>query len=305
MLQDANLFSFNARKQGITFAQEIEGVLYDGYLLGDRLRIQQIIGNALSNSIKFTDDGGVTLRVQQAEDTSSRVLLNFEVEDTGCGIDEAALPRLFTPFRQAGSSTQRHYGGTGLGLVIAKSLAQMMGGTVTLSSVLGKGTLLKICIPFEKTPISDSNTDLSVTAAETSRRTDVLYRRREEIRILLAEDNDLVREILTRTLKRKGFQVVGVTDGEAAVVAAETSNFDCILMDGQMPRLDGYEATKRIRNSLIPSARNVKIIAITASAIQDDRERYLSVGMNGFLTKPVRNIALEQAIFDALGAVPE
>lgn len=133
MLQDANLFSFNARKQGITFAQEIEGVLYDGYLLGDRLRIQQIIGNALSNSIKFTDDGGVTLRVQQAEDTSSRVLLNFEVEDTGCGIDEAALPRLFTPFRRV-SFLLGFMDSTMTNFSSGKPVLRLRGTTVALDS---------------------------------------------------------------------------------------------------------------------------------------------------------------------------
>ncbi|ORY89097.1 hypothetical protein BCR35DRAFT_350593 [Leucosporidium creatinivorum] len=300
-IADARLFSIHAHRKNLNFVEDI-GRFYEATVLGDRLRLRQILSNALSNSIKFTANGAIILRVRQEKETEDQIFVLFEVEDTGCGIQEHVLPTLFQPFRQADASTARQYGGTGLGLVITKNLVELMGGTIKLTSTFGKGTTMTVRVPFKKAPfangadISRSSTPALDLSGRDGRPN------REDVRILLAEDNDLIREIVTKLIRNMKFQVDAVEDGAAAVAAANSKRYDIILMDGQMPGLDGYEATAQLRQSSDPAIRDLRIIALTASAIQGDKERCLEAGMDGYLAKPVRTKDLEAAIWEQLAA---
>ncbi|KAL8292963.1 hypothetical protein RQP46_000657 [Phenoliferia psychrophenolica] len=185
LLRDANLFSFNARKRGLTFEQVNVNPLYEGELLGDRLRFSQILANALSNAVKFTSVGGIIFRVEQAAESPSQVLLTFVIEDSGCGIPPHVLPTLFQPFKQADASTARTFGGSGLGLVIAKNLVKLFEGTITLESTVGVGSTVTIHIPMTKAPKAPINSLppllLKKPASRPSRRPEIVH-------ILVADD---------------------------------------------------------------------------------------------------------------------
>ncbi|KPV73466.1 uncharacterized protein RHOBADRAFT_54689 [Rhodotorula graminis WP1] len=312
-LADARLFGVIAQKKGLEFDEQID-IAYKGVLLGDRLRLRQVLANAIGNSIKFTRDGKVTLMVQQIGEDEERVMVRFIVADTGVGIDSDVLPTLFRPFKQASAGTAREYGGSGLGLTIAKNLVEMMGGTIELASKLGEGSRMTITIPFNKAPPGSTTSLADLTAdprangsaggAQSPVRpteestVEIRSRRRpEDVRILLAEDNDLICEILTRTLRRARFVVDAVDNGQKAVEQVERQEYSVVIMDGQMPGVDGYEATARIRRSHNPRVRNLRIIALTASAIAGDRERCLEAGMSTYLAKPVRAKELEATIW--------
>ncbi|GAA5859356.1 hypothetical protein JCM1840_004577 [Sporobolomyces johnsonii] len=302
---DARLFSVAAQKKGIAFVEDI-GEYYEGPLLGDRLRLRQVLANALSNAVKFTREGSITLSLRQTRETDTQIWLELAVDDTGCGIDESILPTLFVPFRQADASTARQYGGSGLGLVIAKNLVELMSGTVSLTSRVGHGTRMTISLPLSKAPLKEAPVGLTrsvPTAQQTkteSRIAEVKLRRRaQDVRVLLAEDNELIREIVTRTLRGRKFHIDAVEDGHQCVERVhQEPYYDVILMDGQMPRLDGYEATKLIRQDPDPRIRNVRIIALTASAIQGDRERCIQAGMSTYASKPIRAKDLEAIIWE-------
>ncbi|GEM10368.1 histidine kinase [Rhodotorula toruloides] len=310
-LADARLFAIIAQKKGLDFVEDV-GDFYGGTLLADRLRLRQVLANALSNAVKFTKDGSVTLQCRQLSEDDTRIVVRFEIVDTGVGIDSTVLPTLFHPFRQADASTAREYGGSGLGLTIAKKLVELMGGSIRLESTLGQGSRMTITIPLQKAPfvdVVDFGTPLSLpaeTPAEAKRLAqseEVVKkarksRRPEDVRILLAEDNELIREIVTRTLRKKRFVVDAVVDGRQCVEQVQRERYDCVLMDGQMPGLDGYHASQLIRQSPDLSIRRLRIIALTASAIAGDRERCLGAGMNAYLAKPVRAAELEAAIWE-------
>ncbi|GAA6006577.1 uncharacterized protein JCM10292_005995 [Rhodotorula paludigena] len=310
-LMDARLFSVIAQKKGLEFVEDF-GETYEGTLLGDRLRLRQVLVNALGNSVKFTREGSVTLRCHQLFEDDSRVVIRFVVDDTGVGIGADVLPTLFRPFKQASAGTAREYGGSGLGLTIAKNLVELMGGTIGLTSQLGKGSRMTITIPFTKAPLSDvvdfvgtvrpllpgdtagaSEVQQFERGVERERKT----RRPEDVRILLAEDNELIREIVTRTLRKARFVVDAVEDGRRCIEQVQKEDYNVVLMDGQMPGMDGYEATKTLRASHDARIRNLRIIALTASAIAGDRERCIESGMNSYLAKPVRAKELEAAIW--------
>ncbi|KAJ8293216.1 Hybrid signal transduction histidine kinase K [Rhodotorula toruloides] len=311
-LADARLFSIIAQKKGLEFVEDVSE-FYGGTLLADRLRLRQVLANALSNAVKFTKEGSVTLRCRQLSEDDTRIVVRFEIVDTGVGIDSTVLPTLFHPFRQADASTAREYGGSGLGLTIAKKLVELMGGNIALDSTLGQGSRMTITIPLQKAPLADVVDFVGTTQplpAETPAEAKRLAkseevvkkvrksRRPEDVRILLAEDNELIREIVTRTLRKKRFVVDAVADGRQCVEQVQRERYDCVLMDGQMPGLDGYRASQLIRQSPDPAIHRLRIIALTASAIAGDRERCLSAGMNAYLAKPVRAAELEAAIWE-------
>ncbi|GAA5954653.1 hypothetical protein JCM21900_006093 [Sporobolomyces salmonicolor] len=303
---DARLFSVAAQKKGIDFFEDISAY-YEGPVLGDRLRLRQVLANALSNAVKFTAKGSITLSIRQTRESVSQIWLEFVVQDTGCGIDESILPTLFVPFRQADASTARQYGGSGLGLVIAKNLVELMSGTVSLTSRVGHGTRMAISLPLSKAPLVDGQASVGPTRpistaqqGKTERKVAEprMCRRAEDVRVLLAEDNELVREIVTRTLRGRKFHIDAVEDGHQCIKRVHQEPYDVILMDGQMPRLDGYQATKLIRQDPDPRIRNVRIIALTASAIQGDRERCIAAGMSTYASKPIRAKDLEAIIWE-------
>ncbi|GAA5823991.1 hypothetical protein JCM11251_003371 [Rhodosporidiobolus azoricus] len=311
-LSDARLFSVIVQKKGLEFKEDI-GDFYEGTLLGDRLRLRQILVNALGNANKFTSEGSITLRLRQMSESDSAVVVQFVVEDTGIGIAKDVLPTLFFPFRQADASTARRFGGSGLGLTIAKKLVELMGGTISLTSPgKGHGTRMEITVPLAKAPLLDvrdfvgtphpvratSQAQAQAIAQQDESVEEVRKRRKpEEVRILLSEDNELIREILIRTLRARNFQIDAVEDGLQCLEQVEKERYDVLLMDGQMPNMDGYEATKAIRQHPDPRIRKSRIIALTASAIAGDKERCLASGMSSYLSKPVRAKELEAAIW--------
>lgn len=246
------------------------------FLNGDPNRLRQVLDNLLNNAIKFTEKGDVSVSVKKAACTEEYVELRFEVSDTGIGIDAQDMDRLFKSFGQVESSFTRKFGGTGLGLSISKQLVEMMGGTIWAKSEKGKGSVFSFTLVFK----------MGSKPAEKTPQLPVISKTAHSLHILVAEDDHVNQIILKRMLKEKGHIVDTAENGIEVLSIHGKKQYDVILMDIQMPEMDGIEATRRIRERE-GSTRHTAIIAFTAFALQGDRERFLAMGMDDYVSKPV------------------
>lgn len=249
-------------------------------LIGDPTRINQILINLAGNAIKFTDKGHVDIVVKQEKKEGKKVWLKFYVIDTGIGISQDYIDKIFDSFTQAGSDVARKFGGTGLGLTITKQLVTLMNGEVQVSSELGKGTTFSVTLPLEESEMQHEVQKLNVMD-------DASMKRLNGAKLLLVEDNEFNRMVAEDTLKEilPGSTIDIAVNGEEALKRVQQQNYDIVLMDIQMPVMDGLTATKKIR-ALSGAEKDVRIIAMTANVLQEDVHQYLAAGMNAYVSKP-------------------
>ncbi len=270
-----------ASAKGLTL--QLEGLSQVPWqVYGDPTRLKQVLHNIIANAIKFTDQGSVEVRVSMKDGINGMVVIIFDVVDMGIGISPEQIGRLFQPFSQADASTTRRYGGTGLGLAIVKRLVELMGGEITVRSTPGVGSCFQVSLPFKEAPVTTEAPE------KTGPRQYTEYTARpvNPLRILLAEDNAINQRLVRTMLQKQGHVISVASNGKEAVSAVETSEFDAVLMDMQMPEMDGEEATAIIRQMVPPKCR-LPIIALTADVMVEHRERYLAAGVNDLVPKPI------------------
>ena len=257
-------------------------------VLGDHTRLTQIIINLTGNAIKFTSNGSVQVHAKVRELTDEITLLEFSIKDTGIGIPADKLEHIFERFRQADSQTTRKYGGTGLGLSIAKQLVELQGGTLSVVSELKKGSVFSFCIPYKK------STRAALAASE---KIEKKYDMKDlcKLKILLAEDNQLNVKLILSLFSENNLKLQVAENGSVAIEKLKENKFDIILMDMEMPVMNGYEAATIIRKEL---NNNIPIIAMTAHAMAGERERCLSLGMNDYISKPINANLLFEKMYD-------
>jgi CheY-like chemotaxis protein/anti-sigma regulatory factor (Ser/Thr protein kinase) len=258
---------------------------------GDPQRLRQILINLIGNAIKFTERGEINVKVVELSRNADQVCLQFCVSDTGIGISPAKQRQLFQAFSQADTSVTRTYGGTGLGLVISKQLVEQMGGSIELKSQEGVGSSFLFTVML-------GITDL-VGVRNSEPHPIQLFNNPEfqnlpGARVLLVEDNEINRIVLKELLEKQGIQVQIAENGVEALNNLEHNGYDCVLMDVQMPIMDGFQATRRLKE--ISTLKDIPVIAMTANAMQQDRQKCLEVGMVDFISKPILPLTLYQVL---------
>lgn len=281
-------FKLTASKRGIELnAKYGRGV--PKQLIGDPSRLTQILNNLLSNALKFTKEGSVELNIKLLDEKEDTIRLQLYVKDTGIGIEPDRVESIFESFTQENTTTQRLYGGTGLGLTISKELTELQGGKIWAESEIGKGSTFFVELDFGKVEETEaSDEDEQLVSQEVSL---------EGIKVLLVEDNIVNQKVMQRYLERWNIGLFLADDGQQAIEILKKQNFDIILMDLQMPIMDGYETASIIRKMDDPVKRNIPIVALTAAALKEVKEQVFAVGMNDYITKPF-NPAELQSMFD-------
>ncbi len=306
-------FAIRAQEKGIRLGFRVEDEVPSS-LRGDPARLGQVLLNLIGNAVKFTERGEVLVQVTKESDTGSGVILRFEVRDTGIGISPEVQKALFSPFTQADGSTTRKYGGTGLGLAICKQLVEMMQGHIGVRSTCGAGAAFWFTAGLEKQTVRPADAVLAAPGQDRPCATP------PPLRVLIAEDNVVNQLVVKRCLETLGYSPDVVENGFAVLEAVKRNTYDLILMDCQMPEMDGYEATRQIRlaekggllgekgagsiGCCCPSeCQAVRIVAVTASAMPGDRERCIAAGMDDHIAKPLDFDELKRVLGDTKRAV--
>jgi signal transduction histidine kinase/CheY-like chemotaxis protein len=278
-----------ARGKGVKLSSRVSHDIPE-ILEGDSQRLRQVLNNLIVNAIKFTSEGEISVIVSRSETSSAdeeTIWLDFQVHDTGIGIPEDRIKDLFEEFSQIGKPFSREYGGSGLGLAISKEIVEKMGGTIGVEAQEGKGSLFHFSVPFKtiaENSLAINPAKSEIPSAELTKKADF---ESNPIKVLLAEDDLINQKVMTTILARKGYLVSAVSDGFEAVREAASGNFDCILMDIRMPNMDGLAATRDIRENQNPANPPTRIIGVSASPFEEEREKCLNAGMDDYLSKPV------------------
>ncbi len=290
----SNLSALSTSTKGLDFVHRTDDRV-PRYIIGDPYRLAQILTNLVGNAVKFTEHGQVTLTTTVVDFDTPSAALRFGVSDTGIGIEPADQKHLFSPFTQADGSTTRKYGGTGLGLTIAKQLTALMGGEIGVNSTVGTGSEFWFAIPLESST-ADQVSTAPKNAGDDGLESDLLNSNSRP-RILLVEDNIVNQKMALGILKKVDAEVDTANDGLEAIQALTDNAYDLVLMDCQMPNMDGYEATAEIRSeSSTVCNHKIPVIAMTANAMEGDREKCIAAGMDDYITKPVRPKILRDVI---------
>ena len=282
------LHSLKSEQQGVSLTQEIDDSL-PGALIGDPTRLRQVIVNLVSNALKFTRQGEVKIKVEVLKNNTDSVDVKVIVSDTGIGIPQTALETLFNAFTQADGSTTRKYGGTGLGLAIVSQLVEMMGGSLGVESEEGEGSAFWFIANFPCTDELSERTNEPLTKNEPSKL---------NAKVLLVEDNPINQMVAQKMLEKVGLKAMLADNGLEALKLLKEQSFDLVLMDCQMPEMDGFDATREIRKLDIKTLneQRLPIVAMTANVMSGDRERCLEVGMDDYIGKPVQRDHLEAVL---------
>ena len=275
-----------AIEKGITINSQIDSDVPD-MLIGDPTRLNQVLLNLSANSIKFTQQGAVSIEVHLVSEDTDEALLEFIVKDTGIGIPANKLSTIFDAFTQANNDTARKYGGTGLGLAIVKQLVELQGGNVSVTSSEGKGSSFSFRISYKKSDALIGKADLKAEVIDSNLK---------NLNILLVEDNTMNQLLAKKVLGDWGWNVEVADNGKTAIEKLKEEDFDLVLMDIQLPEMDGYEATRQIRNKLTKPKCNTPIIAMTAHVMHSEEEKCYNVGMNGYVSKPFNTNTLYSKI---------
>jgi signal transduction histidine kinase/HPt (histidine-containing phosphotransfer) domain-containing protein len=276
-----SVMSAKAREKGIHLSQLIDRNI-PRTIIGDPVRLNQILTNLIANAIKFTQKGSVTLTVTSNTSENQNILIEFNVIDTGIGIPEEMQSAIFDNFVQASNDTTRRYGGTGLGLTIVKSLVELQHGEISLTSHPGIGSNFLVKLPFEQARAANAATPPQTLPQHES------LEKLSGISVLVAEDNNVNQLLIRKVLEKVGCKIDITSGGVEALERLATNQYDIVLMDIQMPGMDGYEATRRIRNELPKPLCEIPIIAMTAHAFGSDVTRCLAAGMNDYISKPFK-----------------
>ena len=279
-----------AKSKGIHLSCEIDPKI-NYKISSDRLRIKQIFINLLSNSVKFTHKGEIKIKIFEIERRDGVSVISISVQDTGIGIPPQKTKDIFEMFHQLDDSNTRRYGGTGLGLSIVKGLTEMMGGEILVESELGKGSCFTVTIPFETTDeiFKDACKEKPVRKTGSPG---------PKLKILVVEDDEINLKLMVAMLKNNDREIATALNGQEALDLYATGNFDAIIMDGQMPEMDGFDAARKIRELEAENGGHVPIIALTAYAMSGDREKFIAAGMDDYIPKPIsdENIIIEKIL---------